>query len=281
MRGPSGGNTRAPRDLDMRASLNRLAVLSACVFASGIPRAHATDPRAADGGLNELAIFLASDHPRGLPEVEFHRIKNDLQRLDIAIPPAVHVHRFYYDGNKEYQGPFVVGGPTVVVANHPKTNQRVYVEAQLPSGYPSIAYDKNSITYIYPERRVQIQFLACDGQYFKVSYLPGRGIARRMHENGRAASDRAEARRASNQLSQSMRSAGQGIRNTAHGVAAATGSAIGRGAQLVGGAVSALPGVRMLQSQGEQAATKHAATKPRSSEPSAPVQEVDYERTVR
>ncbi len=40
--------------------------------------------------------------------------------MKVDIAPTVHVHRYYYSGDKEIQGPIINGGPTVVVAITPK-----------------------------------------------------------------------------------------------------------------------------------------------------------------
>ncbi|MFO0946707.1 MAG: hypothetical protein U1D30_12290 [Planctomycetota bacterium] len=48
----------------------------------------------------------------------------------------------------------------MIVANHPKSNERMYINVMLPSGTPVISYDKDSITYIYPNYRVKVCFLS-------------------------------------------------------------------------------------------------------------------------
>jgi hypothetical protein len=241
----------------------------------------ATDPRANDGGLNDLVIYLGSDHPNGVPNVEFRKITTDLANLKIEIPPAVHVHRYYYNGNKEFQGPLVVGGPTVVVANHPRTNERMYIEAQLPAGYPSIAYDEDSITYIYPESRVVIGFKPLHAEKFRVTYLGGRGSGRSLHEFGRALSDRAEARREASGIRQSFQTVRQNVRNTTRGIVATTGTVVGQGAQVVGQAVTVIPGVRSLRSRGEQVEAARTAARDRIGNERLPTEALDFLPTIR
>jgi hypothetical protein len=106
-------------------------------------------------GLHDLVVYDPGAHERGLPAPEFVPHADGLK---VEIPPTVHVHRYYYSGDKEIQGPIIAGGQTVVVANHPKTGKRMYIDVVLPSGAPKIAYDKNSITYVYPNKRVSIVF---------------------------------------------------------------------------------------------------------------------------
>lgn len=243
--------------------------------------ARATDPRASDGGLNDLVIYLGSDHPRGIPSVEFTQIKQELRKQQIEIAPAIHVHRYYFNGNKEYQGPFVVGGPTVIVANHPRTNERLYMSAQLPSGYPSIAYDRNSITYVYPERRVEISFSPLHREKFRVSYLSGRGLARSRHEAGRARAEQDELRRQSSQFRQSLGSAHSGIGDVARGMGAVTGTVFAQGSQVIGQAISVVPGVRSLQSRGQQVEADRRAFRFRKGTDRTRLDDLEFEPTIR
>jgi hypothetical protein len=98
------------------------------------------------------------------------------------------VHRYYYSGDKEFQGPLLQGGPTVVVASHPVSGERMYIEATLPSGAPIIAHNKARITYIYPDRCVSIHFHRRDNCQAAVKYHGSRGIWRQTvecsHETG-------------------------------------------------------------------------------------------------
>ncbi|QDV39049.1 hypothetical protein [Tautonia plasticadhaerens] len=241
----------------------------------------ATDPRATDGGLNDLVIYLSTDHPQGVPEVEFRQIRDELGRMGIAVTPAVHVHRYYYNGNKQYQGPFVVGGPTVIVANHPRTNERIYVEAQLPSGYPEIAYDDCSITYIYPERRVELKFPVGRPGQTAVSYLPGRGLGLRLHEIGRARAELREEARQTDPLRSSLAGVRQNLRDTTRGLAVATGSVVGQGTQAIGQVISSAPGIRYLQSRGQQALVQRDQARFRTAVERVRTEEIEYAPTIR
>jgi hypothetical protein len=95
-------------------------------------------------GLHDLVVYDPGVHQQGLPSPQF---KKSGKGLTVEIPPAVHVHRYYYSGDKEIQGPLIRGGPTVVVANHPKTGERMYIDVMLPAGAPTIVYNKSGITY--------------------------------------------------------------------------------------------------------------------------------------
>jgi hypothetical protein len=254
-------------------------LLISLAAASGRP-GRATEPRANDGGLNELVIYLSSDHPRGVPNVEFRQIETDLRRMRIEIPPAVHVHRYYYNGNKEFQGPLVVGGPTVIVANHPKTNERLYIEAQLPAGAPVISYNRDSITYVFQEKRVEISFSAHHTEKYRVSYQGTRGI-RTLHERGRALADRREERRETSQFRRSFTTANQGLRDMSRGLAAGAGDVVARGGQAVGQAFTLVPGVRALQDRGRQVESDRATLRFRSAVERNRVDDLQYEPTVR
>ena len=86
-------------------------------------------------GLNELVVYDPGTHERGLPAVQL--MPNNCGNLGVEIPPAVHVHRYYYNGDKEFQGPIIQGGPTIVVANHPDNpGCTLYIRVNLPSGAP-------------------------------------------------------------------------------------------------------------------------------------------------
>ena len=231
--------------------LSRVALGLASLVMAGT--AVATDPRASDGGLNELVIYSPGNHPRGLPPIEFRQIRDDMDRLGIDIAPTIHVHRNYYNGNKEYQGPIMVGGPTVVVANHPKTNKRTYIDVNLPPGAPSIAYDRHGITYVYNDQRVRLDFGLLHTEKVHVSYLTGRGMARRAHERGREIADRKAAAQQQQPLRGTVATIKADARATARGLGKVSGQVLNVGAQTVTKVTSVIPGVKALRSMGQPA----------------------------
>ena len=161
-------------------AVTRYAALGLClvVAASAARPALGREPRAS--GLNQLVVIPPGAHERGLPAVRFERTVDG--GLTVDIPRTLHVHRYYYDGDKEYQGPILQGGPTVVVANHPRFGEQMYVDVTLPAGAPIIAYDKNSITYVYPDRRVEVKFSSRCPEQVAVKYHSGQGVGRRASE---------------------------------------------------------------------------------------------------
>ncbi len=163
--------------------VTRYAAIGLCllVAASAARPALGGEPRAS--GLNQLVVIHPGAHERGLPAVRLEPTVDGGVTVDI--PRTLHVHRYYYDGDKEYQGPILQGGPTVVVANHPKFGEQMYVDVTLPAGAPIIAYDKNSITYVYPDRRVEVQFSSRRPEQVAVKYHSGQGVGRRASEAAR------------------------------------------------------------------------------------------------
>lgn len=121
-------------------------------------------------GFDELVIYDPGVHDRGLPGVQFVPGGTDVQ---VEIAPALHIHRFYYNGEKEFQGPLLSGGPTVVVAQHPRTGKQMYIDVQLPSGAPVVRYDKDAITYAFPNQRVVLSFLCFGDESVKVTTVSG------------------------------------------------------------------------------------------------------------
>lgn len=169
----------------MRFSLT--AVLSLAVLCWVQP-VHAQDA----SGLNDLVVYDAGAHYRDLPAVNFVPIPGG-NRVDIV--PKVHVHRYYYSGDKIFQGPVIEGGPVTVVAKHPVTNEQLYIDVSLPSGAPQIHYTGHSITYVYQQSRVKIAFprFTLDRGKASVSYCDGRGIVRSARQwTGRAAASTQE-----------------------------------------------------------------------------------------
>src|SRR5262249_52991165 len=80
------------------------------------------------------------------------------ERLIVDIPEVVLVHRYYYTGDRTFQGPFLPGGPSIVVLNHPKTAERLYIPVQMLPGAPRVTYRHHCVEYDYGGRRITISF---------------------------------------------------------------------------------------------------------------------------
>jgi len=202
---------------------------------------------------NELVVLDPGVNSLKRPGV---RLEPGPDGVQVDIPPVVHVHRFYYSGDKEYQGPILSGGPTVIVANHPKTGQRLYVNVMLPPGAPAIAYSKSSITYAYPDQRVEICYGWWHTDQATVKYLAGRGFARNFHD--------CKARTQSwfKECWQSSRFGGavrDTARNTHDGLVGLGGLFCSAGAVAIETSckiISVVPGVQTLESLGRQRAER-------------------------
>lgn len=81
--------------------------------------------------------------------------------LAVDIPPTVLVHRYYYTGDRNFQGPMLPGGPAIVVVNHPKSGERLYVEMQMLPGAPRVIYKSHSIEYDYGKQGITLWFSCC------------------------------------------------------------------------------------------------------------------------
>lgn len=121
---------------------------------------------AADGGERppfpvppalEIEVLDPRADPLGNPAVEL-RESRYVDRLEVDIPPAVLVHRFYYTGDRTFQAQILPGGPSIVVASHPKTGERCYVPVQMLPGAPRVTYTAKSIKYDYGGQAIIVEF---------------------------------------------------------------------------------------------------------------------------
>lgn len=100
----------------------------------------------------EIEVLDPGADSLGNPAVEL------LANGEVNIPPVVLVHRYYYSGDRSFQGPMLPGGPSILVVNHPKTGDRVYVPAQMMPGAPRVTYTRGGITYQYENHAVMLHF---------------------------------------------------------------------------------------------------------------------------
>lgn len=239
-------------------------------------------------GLLELVVYKPGVHDRGLPQAIFKDYQNQ-QRADgevvqeIEIPPTVHVHRYYYSGDKEYQGPIVNGGPTLVVAKHPETGRQMYVDVVLPTGAPTIAYSKNTITYVYAAQRVSIKFrkFPFDPNRAVVEFHSGRGVKRRVNEHLASHKQKAIARRqqspaleaiksSANKTHNALKDGGQQVRSMLKTVKGGLESAIG-----------VFPGMTPLMNPSDDGKMRQYQNKVRSAASKARRTATDYVETIR
>ena len=138
---------------NMKLSLLQTVLSILCVFMSA--EAYA-DHKVKVSPSDELIVIDPNQDSRNRPTPSFVPDANGNNRIEI--PPTVIVHRYYYSGDREFQGPMLPGGPTVLVANHPSTGEQVSVTAQMMPGAPRIRYCKSCIIYNYADRCMKLDF---------------------------------------------------------------------------------------------------------------------------
>jgi len=203
-------------------------------------------------GFDELVVYDAGTHERGIPGV---LLSDSEEGQTVEFSPAIHVHRYYYNGNKEYQGPIISGGPTIVVARHPNTSETMYIEVDLPGGAPLIAYDKHSITYVYPHNRVKLLFtrtgLFCGDERVKIVNKPGHGVLRRADEAFTTVWESSTEHHQKSRLSGSIREAWQATGTVAKGTYGAVETAASEVVDRTTALIKQFPGIQQLNSLGE------------------------------
>ncbi len=115
------------------------------------------DPRRAPvPAVLEIEILDPGVDPVGNPAVVVG--PNTPEGRQVDIPPTVLVHRYYYTGNRHFQGPMLPGGPSIVVVTHPLTHERMYVDVNLLPGAPRVCYTPTCIEYDYGNRGIKLIF---------------------------------------------------------------------------------------------------------------------------
>jgi len=107
----------------------------------------------------EIEILDPNADPLGNPTVELiESLCRCDDNLTVDIPPVVIVHKYYYTGDRSFQGPMLPGGPSIVVFNHPKTGERMYVPVQMLPGAPTVRYSNHGIEYDYGRYGITVGF---------------------------------------------------------------------------------------------------------------------------
>lgn len=112
----------------------------------------------------EIEVLDPGVDPKGNPAVIVKRddLSGDVAKVDI--PPVILVHRFYYTGDRSFQGPMLPGGPSIAVLNHPQTGERCYIPLQMMPGAPRVTYSKHGVEYDYGTHATTICFAAWSGK---------------------------------------------------------------------------------------------------------------------
>ena len=113
----------------------------------------------------EIEVIDPNADPLGRPAVELQRRENG--GFDVDIPPVILVHRYYYTGDRSFQAQLLPGGPTIIVANHPKTGEKLYIEAQMMPGAPRVTYTARFIDYDFGRHGMKILFFGRNAPFVK------------------------------------------------------------------------------------------------------------------
>lgn len=170
------------------------------------------------------------------------------------VQPALHVHRNFYNGDKEFQGPLLSGGPTVISACHPRTGKRLYAQVNLPSGAPIIVYDEDGITYVFRDQRVVLTFRGKAGcEEVVMTYKHGRGLCRIKQEHEAALAKQHKTFSDRFPLKRSVHDAAKTVHTTVKGAAGTATTAASTAVTRVKDGFSGLPGIQQLQGIGKEA----------------------------
>ena len=123
----------------------------------------------------EIELLDPKADPRGMPAVVAQMDPLGVMKIDI--PQSVLVHKYYYTGDRTFQAQFIPGGPTIVVVNHPRTGERLYIPVNMLPGAPRVHYTHHAIEYDFGHQGVNIRFCCLGGP--KVAYRHGETFARK------------------------------------------------------------------------------------------------------
>ncbi len=135
-----------------RSLISMGALLCLTVFILQLPGADHRRPQLVPP-TQELEILDPRVDPEGRPTAQVRK-SLDGTTLLVDIPETVIVHKYYYTGERSFQAQFLKGGPVVLVFQHPRRTERLYVPAVLPAGAPVIHYNSHGIEYRYPDQKV-------------------------------------------------------------------------------------------------------------------------------
>lgn len=203
---------------------------------------------------NAIVVLDPGVDPKGEPRPILRRADSATDELTVEIPETVHVHRYFPTGPCEFQAQYFAGGPTIVCAKHPYTNERVYVHIDLSPGFPKVKYDENEIEYKYPEESFSIHFEHCGDvttSYSRCGVVKQKAkhTAKHLHDKANDCSSRLG-------FDKFAEKAVQEARETAAGTTERTRQLVTQSGNLLIGALNLVPGVQMLQSKAEDVAVR-------------------------
>lgn len=138
--------------------LNRNARIWLLVALSGSVRAAFGAERLPVPATLEIEVLDPGADCLGNPAIELRPRDGWGDALLVDIPPAVIVHRYYYTGDRSFQGPMLPGGPSIVVCRHPKTGEQCYIPVQMLPGAPLVRYTAKGIEYDYGKNGITVCF---------------------------------------------------------------------------------------------------------------------------
>jgi hypothetical protein len=154
----------------------RMSVVQALQARAHLPQSVPVPPT------QEIEVLDPNVDPMGRPTVRVNPVIGPDGVARVDIPPTVLVHRFYYTGDRSFQGPMLPGGPSIIVVNHPADGERLYLEVQMLPGAPRVIYTRHEIEYNYGVQSIILSFGAHGRP--KISYRQGVSLATQVRVAG-------------------------------------------------------------------------------------------------
>jgi len=195
--------------------------LSLLFLVAGVNSLPAANKKPHVAPADEIVILDPRVDSEGKPAVVLQPGGGEPSTIDI--PPVVIVHRYYYTGDRSFQGPRFPGGPSILVVSHPVSGERLYVEAQMLPGAPRITYRRDYIDYDFGKRSIRLSF--GHGVRFghvsapKIVYHRGRSLRTSFINTGRKSTKKTASWLERSGVSEAVHRVVDGASNTIHGTA--------------------------------------------------------------
>lgn len=260
--------------------LTRGMLGSVCATALWLSGATLTNAEPRVAGFDELVIYVPGTMDRDIPGVDLQLDPEFGWQADVQ--STLHVHRYFYNGDKEFQGPLMQGGPTVVCACHPRTGKRLYIQVNLPSGAPVIVYDEDQITYVFQNMRVVLSFKMKDGcEAIVMTYKEGRGWCRIKKEHEAVLVKQHQEFSDKIPLKRTVKEAGKTVKETAVGAAGAVTTGASAVVTRAKDTFSALPVITQLQGLGKENSARANKEVLKQAGETAKSQATEFQKTLR
>jgi len=205
--------------------------------------------------MDAIVVLDPGVDPRGEPRPILRESETGKNRLLVEIRESVHIHRYFPTSPCEFQAQYFAGGPTIVCARNPYTNEQVYISLDLARGWPKVRYDDDEIEYRYPEESFSIHFDKCGDVTTSTSRcgevkLKCKQKADKVKECSKDLCDRLHINEFAEKLSNEGKDLTAGAQDRA-------GQFIGKSGELFMTALNIVPGYQLLKSRAEDEAVKH------------------------